>query len=166
MATEWGWNPEAVGAMATAAATVVALGLVLKDTISRTVLRRHAAKVAGTLLRDEMSTLVTYGEGWQTGSITLIERISSPGLREAAESDLCVPTLRAYLDNQIHLSEDVVLAAARVVAITAVYRKAFAEKSCNRLFQKRGVYDTHYAALTAEVEELRRHLDLESRSCW
>jgi hypothetical protein len=159
---EWGWNPDAVGAVATAAATFAALSVVLKDAYSRAVLRRRAVRVAQALLDDELSALTTYGQGWQTISILVIENES----REAMEADLLVPNLRAYLDNQTHLSEEMVLAAARVASITAVYRKAFADKSCERLFQKRGVYNTHYVALTAEVEELRRRLDVESRSCW
>ncbi|QXZ10775.1 hypothetical protein KUF54_06100 [Comamonas sp. Y33R10-2] len=163
---EWGFNPTAVGAIATAAATCVALFVVIKDARSRLAVRRQALRVAIALLDDELTTLTSYGEGWQIASLLVIEQTTKAGVRETAESDLLASNLRAYIDNQTHLSEQTMLAAIRVLNITSTYRKAFSEKSCAPLNKKKGSYETHYAALTAEVQELRRLMNLESQSCW
>lgn len=161
----WKVDWSAVGAVATAAATCVALGVVVKDSYARGVLRRRAARIAKLLLEDELSQLASYGEGWETFAILVAEEKGKSDYKGELERALLVPNLRTYLDNQINLSEDVVLAIAAVVSLATVFRKSLTPEKATNLFKPRDAYETHFVALTAEVKRLRELLQRESESC-
>lgn len=162
----WKVDWTAVGAIATAAATCVALCVVVADSYARGVQRRRAAKVAQILLEEELSQLEQYGEDWQTIAVMLANNSVQNEYKAEVDAALLVPNLRAYLDNKIHLSENVVLSIAAVVALTMAYRKSLTAKNVQQLFEKRGVYQSHFSALTAEVRQLRNLLQADSESCW
>ncbi|MDH1903000.1 hypothetical protein ABE607_05690 [Comamonas aquatica] len=162
----WRVDWSAVSAVATAMGTCVALGVVARESYVRGLQRRRTARVAKALLDDELSSLACYGEGWQTGALLVTKYSIDAALQQELDEALAIPRLKSYLENQANIAEDVVQAISAVVSLAMTYQRALKSKDVSPLFKQKGSYESHFAALTEEIKNLRRLLDLESQSCW
>ena len=162
----WKVDWTAIGAVATAAATCVALGVVVRDIYVREVQRKRDAKVAKILLAEELLQLESCGEGWETAAVLVALNKGESEYIAEIRHRLLVPSLKAYLNNQIYISDDVVIGIATVVSLATIYSKDLNPERYSTLFKQWGAYETHFEALTAEVKKLREVLHKESESCW
>ncbi|KAB0587539.1 hypothetical protein [Comamonas kerstersii] len=122
--------------------------------------------MAKVLLDEELSNLARYGEGWQTVAYLVVSNSVEPAYKQTLDETLATPRLKAYLDNQTNISEDVVQAMATVVSLAMSYQRALRLRDVSILYEPKGRYSSHFVALTEEIENLRSLLEAKSKSCW